>query len=106
MSFDELLERLPGALRAEAAEGVEATILFRADRMRHVVISGGIATVHDGEITPYTVAISMSDDDLVGLLTGRVNPMTAFMTGRLKIDGDLGFAQRVARLFSARRLID
>ena len=46
----------------------------------------------------------MSDDDLVALLTGDLDGMTAFMTGRIKLDGDLMFAQRIGSLFDGSKL--
>ncbi|PCH96349.1 MAG: sterol carrier family protein [Rhodobacteraceae bacterium] len=35
-----------------------------------------------------------------GMLTGDVNPTTAFMTGGLKIDGDMGAAMKLAAILS------
>ncbi|MEM7611590.1 MAG: SCP2 sterol-binding domain-containing protein [Pseudomonadota bacterium] len=104
MTLDELFDKLPGALNAQAAAGVDATVQFNNQVPRHVVIRDGVATVNDGQASPYTVGITMSDDDLVALLTGDLDGMTAFMTGRIKLDGDLMFAQRIGSLFDGSKL--
>lgn len=104
MTLNELFDKMPSALNADAARGVNATIQFRTSQPRYVVIDDGTLSVNDGETTPYTVAISMDDDDLVALLTGKLDGMTAFMTGKLKLDGDIMFAQRIGSLFSASAL--
>jgi putative sterol carrier protein len=46
----------------------------------------------------------MEDDDLIALLKGELNGMTAFMTGKLQIDGDLMLAQRMSGFFDASKL--
>ncbi|MEO0573878.1 MAG: SCP2 sterol-binding domain-containing protein [Pseudomonadota bacterium] len=104
MTLDDIFEKLPGALNTDAAAGVNATIQFNNARQRHVVIADGALTVNDGEVSPYTVAITMDDDDLVKMLTGELDGMTAFMTGKLKLDGDLMFAQRITTLFDGAQL--
>lgn len=106
MNLDDLFARLPGALNTVNANGVDATIQFNTSTPKHVVVRDGNAAVHDGTADNYTVALSMADDDLVALMSGGLDGMTAFMTGKLKIDGDLMFAQRIVSLFDASRLRD
>ncbi len=106
MTLDDLFQRLPGALNTVNANGVDATIQFNTSAPKHIVIRDGSADMHDGTAENYTVSLSMADDDLVSLLSGNLDGMTAFMTGKLKIDGDLMFAQRIVTLFDAARLRD
>lgn len=106
MNLDDLFTRLPGALNTVNANGVDATIQFNTSAPRHVVVKDGAAAVHEGTADNYTVALSMADDDLIALMSGGLDGMTAFMTGKLKIDGDLMFAQRIVSLFDAARLRD
>ncbi len=42
--------------------------------------------------------IRISADDLAGLIAGEVNPMMAYTLGKLKIDGSMGVAMKVAAL--------
>ncbi len=42
--------------------------------------------------------ITLSQDNLVKLLKGKLNPMTGVMTGKLKISGDMTTAMRLGKL--------
>ncbi|XP_060685777.1 sterol carrier protein 2 [Hemiscyllium ocellatum] len=42
--------------------------------------------------------ITMSDDDLLALMTGKMNPQTAFFQGKLKIAGNMGLAMKLQTL--------
>ena len=44
-------------------------------------------------------AIKMKSKDFAKLLTGDLNVMMAFMTGKLKIEGDKGAAMKLTSLF-------
>jgi len=63
----------------------------------------------DGSSYPITVSnsngdaaatLSLSGADLDELLDGRLSPLTAFMVGRVQVEGDLGKAMQLGRLFS------
>ena len=41
----------------------------------------------------------MDADDLNKLMNGDLNPMTAFMFGKLKVSGDMGVAMKLQSLF-------
>ena len=106
MNLDDLFSRLPDALNATNAAGVNATIQFNTSTPRHVTVKDGAAAVHEGTASDYAVAVTMADDDLVSMLSGQLDGMTAFMTGKLKSDGDRMFAQRIVTLFDASKLRD
>jgi len=40
-------------------------------------------------------------EDAFGLLSGDLNPMMAFMSGKLKIKGDMGVAMKIAQSFNS-----
>ncbi|XP_008289106.1 sterol carrier protein 2 [Stegastes partitus] len=42
--------------------------------------------------------LSMSDQDLLDLMTGKLNPQTAFFKGKLKITGNMGMAMKLEKL--------
>lgn len=59
----------------------------------------------DGASSPNTVSnddnpadavISMTFDDFIALAEGRLDPMMAFMQGKMRIQGDMMVAQRLA----------
>ncbi|XP_044286095.1 sterol carrier protein 2 isoform X3 [Varanus komodoensis] len=42
--------------------------------------------------------VTMSDNDLLALMTGQMNPQTAFFQGKLKISGNMGMAMKLQNL--------
>jgi putative sterol carrier protein len=43
--------------------------------------------------------ISASEETLMKIANGEANPTTAYMTGKLKIKGDMGAALKLQKLF-------
>lgn len=57
--------------------------------------------VVDNETGAADVTISMSPEDFIGLRQGRLDPMMAFMQGKMKIEGDMALAQKLAPMLRA-----
>ena len=61
--------------------------------------------VDDGKVTvtegggDADVVISTSQETFEKIVTGDVNPTSAYMTGKLKIKGDMGAAMKLQKLF-------
>lgn len=98
MAIDELEAALRG--KAQGSSGLAALIAFDL---------GGDGTLYlDGRSSPPAVStqggdpdttIVVSAADLGEMLAGRLNPMTAFGAGRLKVEGDMGPAMKLGALF-------
>ena len=43
--------------------------------------------------------VKLSKEDFDGMLSGDLNPMQAFMGGKLEVDGDMGVAMKLGSLF-------
>ncbi|MDF3075129.1 MAG: sterol-binding protein, partial [Alphaproteobacteria bacterium] len=48
--------------------------------------------------SPAQCTIKMSLDDFKAMASGQLDGMTAFMTGKLKIEGDMGVAMKLQGL--------
>ena len=78
--------------------GSKANFSFKEGGFIHLddSVSPTIVTNEETD-APCTVAISL--ENFEKMLSGDLNPMMAFMTGKMKIDGDKGVAMKLASLF-------
>ena len=63
-----------------------------------VKVDDGNVTVTEGGGDADTT-IETSDETMMAVITGEQNPTTAYMTGKLKIKGDMGAAMKLQKLF-------
>ena len=104
MSALELLHKLPVVINPQTTAGVDRTIQFNISQPAYVVICNGECKVTEGHAETADLTLTMSDDDLISLLTGKLDGMAAMMTGRLKLQGDMVLATQLGRYFDASRL--
>ncbi len=53
--------------------------------------------VHDGK-TPADCTLSANADTFAALLAGELHPTSAFMSGKLRLDGDMSVAMKLGSL--------
>jgi len=58
----------------------------------------GTGSVEFGGKGKADVTLTLGDDDLVDLMTGKLNPQKAFFQGKLKIQGNMGLAMKLQEL--------
>ncbi|KAJ8274513.1 hypothetical protein COCON_G00091380 [Conger conger] len=63
-----------------------------------VDVKNGKGSVDNDAEKKADCTISMSDADLLALMTGKMNPQTAFFQGKLKITGNMGMAMKLQNL--------
>ena len=61
----------------------------------HIVIKDGNGEAGPGAPDNPGVTIAMADTDFVDLATGKLDGTAAFMSGKLKIKGDMGLAMKL-----------
>jgi putative sterol carrier protein len=64
-----------------------------------VDVKDGKLSVTQGAETEADVTITTSADTFEKISSGEQNPTTAYMTGKLKIKGDMGAAMKLQKLF-------
>ena len=70
---------------------------FAIDGEGAVIIDAGGARISDDEAD---VTLSADVETFQGIMTGDMNPTSAFMTGKLKVDGDMGMAMKLASVMA------
>ena len=63
-----------------------------------VTVADGAVSVAEGS-NDADCTISASEETLMKIASGEANPTTAYMTGKLKIKGDMGAALKLQKLF-------
>ena len=61
--------------------------------------------ITSNEKTKADVTIKVSDDNLVLLADGKLNPMQAFMQGKIKVSGQIALAQKLDTVFKAGKKV-
>lgn len=56
------------------------------------------ATVTEGAAGKADTTLTVADDDFVDIALNKLNPQTAFMKGKLKIQGNIMLAQKLGPL--------
>jgi len=98
-----LFEQMPSVFKADKAGDMNATIQFDLSGDGggewNVAIADGECKVEKGAIDGATATIRMDADDYSDMISGKLNPMTAFMQKKVKVEGDLGTVMKFQSLF-------
>ena len=107
MTRDEIAKIFPDMVAhfvPQKAQGVEARIQFDLSGDNGgsywMSIKDGAATTGEGKIERPQMVIRATADDYAAMTNGDLNPMQAFMSGRVKIQGDMGMAMRFMNMFN------
>jgi len=99
----EFFDALPARFRSDAADGVNAVYQFdlsgEEGGQYQLHVADRSCRVCDGVHPSPNVRLSMAGTDCVDVLEGRLSGMSALLSGRLKISGDMGLAMQLAAFF-------
>ena len=99
----ETFQAMPGRFKRDRAQGVKAVVQYditgEGGGTYHVEIADGKCAVHDGAGASPNLTLTMSGPDWLDMVAGKLNGQMAFMSGRLKLKGDMGLAMRLAGIF-------
>ena len=102
-SVEQVFEIMPSRFNAQAAQGVNATYQFEltgdGGGTYNVAVGNGTCTVNKGPAATPNITITMAAQDYLDMINGKLNPQMAFMSGKLKIAGDMGLAMKMQQLF-------
>jgi putative sterol carrier protein len=99
-TVQEFFERLPSRVNPERIEGMSNTYVFDIEGagVWTVAVADGAITVSEGA-SDADCTFSTTEENFEKIVAGEQNPTTAYMTGKLKIKGDMGAAMKLQKIF-------
>jgi putative sterol carrier protein len=105
MTTKEIFSEMQKRMDANPAKlaGIKAVFQFDisgADPGKYsVAIADGKAAVNEGTSASPDIAITMASNDFADMVEGKLDGVTAFMGGKLKVKGDPMLAMQLQSLF-------
>ena len=102
-TVQETFDAMPGRFRADKAAGTNATIQYDVagdgGGTWNAVIKDGACTVTPGAATNPNLTVQMTGQDWLDMLSGKQSGQMLFMSGKLKVKGDMGLAMKLGSMF-------
>lgn len=96
--MSDLVEAAVKALNAKLdGAGIDGSVKFLIEDEGAVRIDAAGASADDA---PADCTLAADADTFRDLLGGALNPTAAFMTGRLRVEGDMGLAMKLGSLLA------
>ena len=73
------------------------------DKVFYVEIKDGKLTVEPFEYNDRQANMTISSDNFVKMINGNLNSVTAYLTGKLKIDGSIEKCKEMAAVFGGKQ---
>ena len=101
MAVREFFESLEGRVDESRTAGMNNTYVFDIDGAGQwtVAVDDGKVAVTEGAAGDADCMITSSEEDFERIVAGELNPTSAYMTGKLKVKGDMGAAMKLRKLF-------
>ncbi|TYR30153.1 sterol-binding protein [Mesorhizobium microcysteis] len=92
MSLDAIADKIRQRV---AGSGFDKSVKFDLGSDGVIVVDGQNVSTEDAGAD---CTISMSRDDFESLIAGELNPTMAFMSGKLKVTGDMSIAMQLSQV--------
>lgn len=103
MTVKETFEAMPGRFKPERAQGLKAVIQYDITGPDgctcHLEIANGQCALREGGAAQPNLTLTMSAQDWLDMLGGKLTGQVAFMSGKLKHKGDMSLLMRLPGLF-------
>jgi putative sterol carrier protein len=96
----EFFDTLPTRVSPDRIEGMNNTYVFDIEGAGTwtVAVADGTITVTEG-VSDADCTFSATEETFEKIASGEQNATTAYMTGKLKIKGDMGAAMKLQKIF-------
>jgi putative sterol carrier protein len=102
-SVNEAVSMMPESFDPSKAKGVNGTIQLDLTGEQSgtyaIKIADGDYDMIEGGVESPTTTLTMSGEDFLAMVNGNLNPMAAFMQGKIKLQGDMGLAMKFQTIF-------
>ena len=103
-TVQETFAAMPGRFRPDKASGTSATIQYDVSGdgggTWHAVIKDGACIVKDGAAPSPSLTVQIAAQDWLDMISGKQSGQTLFMSGKLKVKGDMGLAMKLGSMFA------
>src|SRR5205814_8909467 len=103
MTLANLVETMQGRFNTAAATGLNKIIQWNITGEQAGIwafhISNGTGQLIPGGVEKPDVTFTTSAKDWISIAEGKLDPMKAFMTGKLKVTGDMMLAMKMPQFF-------
>ncbi len=103
MDVEQIFENLPKNVDLSKLGDFKATIVFsltgEGGGDYQVNIADGKVTTEKGTAEKPTAKVTMDADDYKNMMSGKLNPVQAFMGGKVRVEGDLNAVMKLQTLF-------
>lgn len=104
--LDEIFGRMSERFRPENAPRRDSAIHWKitggpgdAPEVYETWIAGGACTTNSEPAHEARVTLTLSGEQFLNLVSGNGSPTMMFMTGKVKLEGDIGFAAALTKIF-------
>jgi NAD(P)-dependent dehydrogenase (short-subunit alcohol dehydrogenase family)/acyl dehydratase/putative sterol carrier protein len=101
-----VFEAMPAAFKPDAAAGVNVVFQYIISGTNggdwSCDIRNQSCTVASGRHDKPTCTLKIGDSDFLDMMNGKLKPMQAYTSGKLKIEGDIMKSQLIEKLFAMR----
>lgn len=99
----DIFAKMPERFNSEAAKNLYAVFQYNITGNQggkwYTVIDNGKLDIQKGQHEDPNITLTMSESDYVDMVEGRLNGQMAYLNGKLKINGDITLALKLASLF-------
>jgi len=99
----ETFDAMGSRFRADKAAGTNAVIQYdvsgEGGGTWHAVIKDGACSVNSGAAPSPSLTLQIAGQDWLDMLSGKQSGQMLFMSGKLKVKGDMGLAMKLGSMF-------
>ncbi|MBP7999119.1 MAG: SCP2 sterol-binding domain-containing protein [Chloroflexi bacterium] len=103
MDVEQIFANLPKNVDVSKLGDFKATVVFsltgEGGGEWQVNIADGKVTTEKASAEKPTAKVTMDADDYKNMMSGKLNPVQAFMSGKVRVEGDLNAVMKLQSMF-------